>query len=65
MREHASQLLKYKAAPDSGFFLDRENIHGEHVYGNQMKQIFSMSEATSGLNQVNIFDSICQYRSLS
>ena len=47
-----SHDFKYGAIPVSGFFLmNRQNVHDEFVMSSQMRNIFSLSNATAGVHQ--------------
>ena len=50
VRGNAPNLEKYGSSPISGFFLDRENVVKEHIYGDEIKNIFGLSNATSGVH---------------
>jgi len=43
-------LLKFRAAPMSGFFLLHNTVEGKPVYPEQMQYIFNMANSTHGLN---------------
>ena len=46
VRALAPGLMRVKAAPVSGFFLDHTNVKGVDVYPAQMKYVFEMTNAT-------------------
>lgn len=46
----APDLVRYKSAPVSGFFLDTSNAAGEPVYGTQMRYVFDMQHALGGVD---------------
>lgn len=50
LRSFSPNLVRYKVAPCSGFFLDHPNAEGISVYTAQMKNIFELSNASAGLN---------------
>jgi hypothetical protein len=47
----APKMQKYRAAPISGFFLDHDNVMGESVYGAMIKNLYTESNATGGVNR--------------
>lgn len=47
----APGLQKYGAAPVSGFFMLHDNVEGKPVYPDQIRYIFTLSNASAGLNQ--------------
>lgn len=50
LRSVAPKLVKYKAAPISGFFLDHDTVEGKDVYATQMAYIFHLANASGGVN---------------
>lgn len=46
----APGMVKYRAAPISGFFLDHPNVVGTPVYETMIRNLFTISNATAGLN---------------
>eukprot|EP00730_Choanoeca_flexa_P004570 TRINITY_DN11735_c1_g9_i1.p1 TRINITY_DN11735_c1_g9~~TRINITY_DN11735_c1_g9_i1.p1 ORF type:complete len:438 (+),score=79.87 TRINITY_DN11735_c1_g9_i1:69-1316(+) len=51
LKANVSGLTKYKAAPISGFFLRHETVEGKPVYPDEMKYIFNLANASSGVDQ--------------
>jgi len=45
-----SSVKRYKAAPVSGLFLKQNNVNGEPVYENQMKNVFIMQNSSIGVD---------------
>ena len=44
-------VKRYGVAPDDGWFLEHPNVNGTNVYPDQMKEIFTISNAREGVNQ--------------
>lgn len=43
-------IRRFKAAPESGFFLPHQTVEGKPVYPMQMKNIFALANSTGGVN---------------
>eukprot|EP00038_Savillea_parva_P008757 m.178978 g.178978 ORF g.178978 m.178978 type:complete len:525 (-) comp14661_c0_seq1:74-1648(-) len=50
----APKLSKFRVAPESGFFLQHNNLNGTPVYPDQIKNIFDMSNSSVGVNDACI-----------
>jgi len=46
-----STVTKYKAAPNSGFFLLHNNAQGTPLYPSEMEYVYTMQNSTGGVNQ--------------
>ena len=44
-------VIKYKAAPNSGFFLLHDDAAGTPVYPNEMEYVYHMQNSSGGVNQ--------------
>lgn len=45
------KLVKFKAAPVSGFFLMHQSVNGTPVYPNHLQYVFNMQNSTGGVNK--------------
>lgn len=48
-----SSVVRFKAAPISGFFLDMSTLAGKPIYSSQMRNVFSMQNASVNLDCMN------------
>lgn len=45
-----STVSNYVAVPDAGFFLDHANVYGVHLHGNEMRDAFTLGNASAVYN---------------
>eukprot|EP00056_Hartaetosiga_gracilis_P000929 m.41397 g.41397 ORF g.41397 m.41397 type:complete len:409 (+) comp10421_c0_seq1:62-1288(+) len=56
VKQQLPSVSKYKVSPGSGFFINHTSVSNVPVYGNMIKYVFNMQNASAGVNQKCIQD---------